>query len=240
MGSVLAVFDLDGTLADDRARVRWVYDYGDQTNVLQDAPIVPVMQTAKGLCRREDTFCVYMTGRSQSLFETTRLWLLGNGLIGRLLCRPDWTRDGDDITRWKVREIVTLASKWCPIKRVPQYERVTVFENKAQTLQELKRRWPKTHPELTCLFVTENFEIKQANSIRQGCGRELTNFKLIMTRMAEPGWEVLLRREWKTRGDLLSAAVGYIPGRRKRREFIQIMDSLWRPKKTGVFLKRKE
>lgn len=235
----LVIFDLDGTLADDSHRQEWTYQYGDPTNFLQDATIQAVLEKAREFERDPDTVVVYMTGRPRRLHKVTKTWLLARGLKGWLYCRPDECQNGDDVSAWKVRKTIQLVlrSQHCAVGDF--VTRVVMFENKKQTLDELKESWHPLMPELLCVFVTKNYHLKIAESkdtklskpleVKQPNlePRDLVNFKLLMNRTAEEGWEKLLLREWESRSQLLDAALEFVPGRNNRREFRTMIDQLW-------------
>lgn len=107
----IAVFDIDGVVADVRHRVRWVegprknwgrfFDLADR-----DAPSATGIEFA--LTAAADHDLVWLTGRPEWLRSVTATWLADQGLpADRLFMRPD--RDYRPARVFKVDELRRLA-----------------------------------------------------------------------------------------------------------------------------------
>ena len=132
------VWDLDGTLSDDRARAHYVeVEAGRQRDwrsyfdaIDEDAPIAASMEVLRAL-RAHGNRVVFLTGRPEYTRPKTEKWLRANGLTGydRLVMRPsegDWRPAGE----FKVEEIVRLRE---------EYELVCAFEDRIDVAEHLRR-----------------------------------------------------------------------------------------------------
>lgn len=132
------LWDLDGTLADDRARAHFVEvergrardwdSYFDAVD--QDAPIAASIEVLHAL-RAAGVRIVYLTGRPEFTREKTLRWLKANGLdqFDRLVMRPsegDWRPAGDFKTD-RIRELRE------------EYELVCAFEDRIDVAEALRR-----------------------------------------------------------------------------------------------------
>jgi beta-phosphoglucomutase-like phosphatase (HAD superfamily) len=110
------IWDLDGTLADDRARAHFLEverglardwdSYFDAVD--QDAPIAASIEVLHAL-RGAGVRIIYLTGRPEFTREKTERWLKANGLdeYDRLVMRPatgDWRPAGEMKTE-KIAEL---------------------------------------------------------------------------------------------------------------------------------------
>jgi phosphoglycolate phosphatase-like HAD superfamily hydrolase len=130
------VWDLDGTLSDDRARAHFVeVEQGKKRDwtsyfdaIGSDPPIAASMEVLRAMhaagCR-----ILFLTGRPEHTRRTTERWLKANGLTeyDRLLMRPprDYRRSGD----FKVDEIARLRR---------EYELVCAFEDRVDVAEALR------------------------------------------------------------------------------------------------------
>ena len=132
------IFDLDGTLSDDRARAHFVeVEHGrarDWTSyfdaVDQDAPIAASLEVLRAL-RKCGIKIVYLTGRPEFTRPKTERWLQANGLHSyeRLVMRPasgDWRPAGE----FKVEEIARLRT---------EFELVCAFEDRIDVAEALRK-----------------------------------------------------------------------------------------------------
>lgn len=132
------VFDLDGTLADDRARAHFVeVEHGRERDwtsyfdaVETDAPIAATIEVLHAL-RRDGVRIVFLTGRPEFTRRKTERWLRANGLheYDRLVMRPDegeWVPAG----QFKVGEIERLRAR---------YQIVCAFEDRIDVAEHLRR-----------------------------------------------------------------------------------------------------
>jgi phosphoglycolate phosphatase-like HAD superfamily hydrolase len=131
------IWDLDGTLSDDRARAHFVEveqgrkrDWRSYFDAMdEDPPIAASMEILQAL-RAFGSRVVFLTGRPEYTRPKTERWLDANGLGGydALLMRPDG--EFRPAGEFKVDEIVKLRE---------QYEIVCAFEDRidvADTLRE--------------------------------------------------------------------------------------------------------
>jgi beta-phosphoglucomutase-like phosphatase (HAD superfamily) len=132
------IFDLDGTLSDDRARAHFVEveqgrardwkSYFDAVD--QDAPIAATIEVLRAM-RKNGARIIYLTGRPDYTRPKTERWLKANGLdpYERLVMRPsqgDWLPAGE----FKVHEIGRLRD---------EYELVCAFEDRIDVAEALRR-----------------------------------------------------------------------------------------------------
>ena len=130
------VWDLDGTLADDRARAHFVeVEHGRERDwrsyfdaIDTDPPIAASMEILQAL-RAYGVRIVFLTGRPDFTREKTERWLQANGLAGYdlLLMRPEGeTRHAG---AFKVEEIEKLRDR---------YELVCAFEDRIDVAEHLR------------------------------------------------------------------------------------------------------
>ena len=130
------VWDLDGTLSDDRARAHYVEvregrarDWESYFDAIdQDPPIAASMEVLRAL-HAQGLRIVFLTGRPEYTRRKTERWLKANGLVDydRLLMRPpgDVRRAGE----MKVEQIEKLRK---------QYELVCAFEDRIDVADALR------------------------------------------------------------------------------------------------------
>jgi len=130
------IWDLDGTLSDDRARAHYVeVEHGRDRDwesyfdaIDKDAPIAASIEVLHAL-RAAGIRIIYLTGRPEYTRPKTERWLKANGLdeYDRLLMRPPGERRvaGD----FKVDEIRRLQR---------QYEIVCAFEDRIDVADRLR------------------------------------------------------------------------------------------------------
>jgi predicted secreted acid phosphatase len=130
------VWDLDGTLADDRARAHFVevergrerdwHSYFDAID--EDPPIAASMEILQAL-RAYGVRIVFLTGRPEFTREKTERWLQANGLAGYdlLLMRPEG--EARHAGAFKVDEIEKLRDR---------YELVCAFEDRIDVAEHLR------------------------------------------------------------------------------------------------------
>lgn len=131
------VWDLDGTLADDRARAHFVeVEQGRKRDwqsyfdaIEEDAPIAASMELLQAL-RAHGVRIVYLTGRPEFTRERTERWLKANGLAeyDRLVMRPDGERR--HAGEFKVDEIRRLRG---------EYELICAFEDRIDVAEHLRQ-----------------------------------------------------------------------------------------------------
>ncbi len=132
-----AIWDLDGTLSDDRARAHFVeveagrardwHSYFDAID--KDPPIAASMELLQAL-RAHGTRIIYLTGRPERTRPKTERWLKANGLddYDRLLMRPEGeTRPAGF---FKVEAVERLRR---------EYELVCAFEDRIDVAHALRR-----------------------------------------------------------------------------------------------------
>ncbi len=131
------VWDLDGTLADDRARAHFVevergrqrdwHSYFDAID--EDPPIAASIELLHAL-RSYGVRVVYLTGRPEYTRPKTERWLQANGLAEYdvLLMRPDGERR--HAGEFKVDEIRKLRER---------YELVCAFEDRIDVAEHLRQ-----------------------------------------------------------------------------------------------------
>ena len=130
------VWDLDGTLADDRARAHFVevergrerdwHSYFDAID--QDPPIAASMEILHAL-RAFGVRILFLTGRPDFTRAKTERWLQANGLgeYDLLIMRPDGERR--HAGEFKVEEVRKLGE---------QYELVCAFEDRIDVAEHLR------------------------------------------------------------------------------------------------------
>jgi hypothetical protein len=242
--SILAVFDIDGTLADESFLHRdSTYKSHDQNTLLQFGEIPATCNLAREFLRSDAATVVYLTARDERHHKTTWIWLLGHGLFPagtyeevdshprvKLICCPSESIYlTGAVPTWKSQVVRKLALE-------SPYSDVLVFENKAETLEEINKKW-NLPSNLTLVFVdpqhnverfeqavSANFDPNLPSTMSRA---DLVNFKLLMNRFADKSWIDLLSRQWKSKSELLDAALGYINGNRNKQRFRQHIEELW-------------
>jgi phosphoglycolate phosphatase-like HAD superfamily hydrolase len=131
------IWDLDGTLADDRARAHYVEVAEGRTRdwdsyfdaVDEDAPIAASIELLRAL-RGNGVRIVYLTGRPEFTRPKTEQWLKANGLdeYDLLVMRPEGERR--HAGEFKVDEVRRLRSR---------YELVCAFEDRIDVAEHLRR-----------------------------------------------------------------------------------------------------
>lgn len=131
------VWDLDGTLSDDRARAHFVEveqgrkrDWRSYFDAIdEDAPIAASIELLHAL-RAAGVRIVYLTGRPEYTRPKTERWLKANGLddFDVLLMRPGGERR--HAGEFKVDEIEKLRDR---------YELVCAFEDRIDVAEHLRR-----------------------------------------------------------------------------------------------------
>src|SRR5215210_3978352 len=130
------IWDLDGTLSDDRARAHFVEVEKGKTRdwksyfdaIGSDPPIAASLEVLRAL-HAAGNRVIFLTGRPEHTRRTTERWLKANGLTeyDRLLMRPagDLRRSGD----FKVGEVAKLRR---------EYEIVCAFEDRIDVADALR------------------------------------------------------------------------------------------------------
>jgi phosphoglycolate phosphatase-like HAD superfamily hydrolase len=131
------VWDLDGTLSDDRARAHFVeVEQGKQRDwesyfdaIDQDPPIAASMELLHAL-RLAGIRIIFLTGRPEFTRPKTERWLRANGLTEYdvLVMRPEGERR--HAGRFKVDEIGRLRER---------YELVCAFEDRIDVAEHLRQ-----------------------------------------------------------------------------------------------------
>jgi hydroxymethylpyrimidine pyrophosphatase-like HAD family hydrolase len=218
------IFDLDGTLADSSWRE--IDDSVDPSFILDDPVIEPCYSLAREWELQSTQVptaqidVLYLTGRSHLMWTPTKLWLSKNKLFGTLICRPT-TVDLWDISRWKADTIAQLMKKH-------HWQHVTLYEDNPKTLQLTQSKIPQ-FAFSPALVIADGEKVDPSAKITGLAETDILNFKLLMGRLAEDNsWKKLLLRRWKSRSDLLDAALDFIAGKENRREFRQMIERLWK------------
>lgn len=130
------IWDLDGTLSDDRARAHFVeVEQGRKRDwksyfdaIEEDAPIAASIALLHAL-RAAGMRIVYLTGRPEHTRERTERWLKANGLseYDVLVMRPD--KERRHAGEFKVDEIAKLRDR---------YELVCAFEDRIDVADHLR------------------------------------------------------------------------------------------------------
>ena len=131
------IWDLDGTLSDDRARAHFVeVEEGRKRDwkgyfdaIEEDPPIAASIELLQAL-RANGVRIIYLTGRPEFTRPRTERWLKANGLdqYDRLVMRPAGERR--HAGEFKVDEIERLREK---------YELVCAFEDRIDVADHLRR-----------------------------------------------------------------------------------------------------
>jgi hypothetical protein len=131
------VWDLDGTLSDDRARAHFVEvekgkkrDWKSYFDAIgDDPPIAASLEVLRAL-HAAGNRVVFLTGRPEHTRKTTERWLKANGLTDydRLVMRPP--RDLRPSGAFKFDEVARLRR---------QYELVCAFEDRIDVADALRR-----------------------------------------------------------------------------------------------------
>ncbi|HYH78461.1 MAG TPA: HAD family acid phosphatase [Longimicrobium sp.] len=131
------IWDLDGTLSDDRARAHFVeVEKGRQRDwksyfdaIGEDPPIAASMEVLRAMHAAGNRI-VFLTGRPDHTRRTTERWLKANGLTeyDRLVMRPP--RDFRPSGAFKADEIAKLRR---------EYELVCAFEDRIDVAEALRQ-----------------------------------------------------------------------------------------------------
>jgi len=131
------IWDLDGTLSDDRARAHFVEveagrkrDWNSYFDAMaEDTPIAASIELLHAL-RSFGIRIVYLTGRPERTRPLTERWLKANGLseYDLLLMRPDGERR--HAGEFKVEEVEKLRAR---------YEIVCAFEDRIDVAEHLRQ-----------------------------------------------------------------------------------------------------
>jgi phosphoglycolate phosphatase-like HAD superfamily hydrolase len=131
------VWDLDGTLSDDRARAHYVEveqgqkrDWESYFDAIEDDPPIAASIELLHALRRSGTRIIYLTGRPEYTRLRTQRWLKANGLdeFDLLLMRPHGERR--HAGQFKVEVIQELREK---------YEIVCAFEDRMDVAEHLRQ-----------------------------------------------------------------------------------------------------
>jgi beta-phosphoglucomutase-like phosphatase (HAD superfamily) len=130
------VWDLDGTLSDDRARAHFVEveagrarDWRSYFDALdQDPPIAASMEVLRAMHAAGNRI-IFLTGRPQYTRLKTERWLVANGLTeyDELVMRPEG--DGRPAGYFKVEAVARLRAR---------YELVCAFEDRIDVADHLR------------------------------------------------------------------------------------------------------
>jgi phosphoglycolate phosphatase-like HAD superfamily hydrolase len=130
------IWDLDGTLSDDRARAHFVeVEHGKKRDwksyfdaIGDDPPIAASMEVLRAM-HAAGNRVVFLTGRPEHTRKTTERWLKANGLheYDRLVMRPP--RDFRPSGAFKVDEVAKLRRS---------YELVCAFEDRIDVADALR------------------------------------------------------------------------------------------------------
>lgn len=132
-----AVWDLDGTLSDDRARAHFVEveegrkrDWKSYFDAIdEDPPIAASIEILRAL-RSAGVRIIYLTGRPEFTRPKTERWLKANGLdeFDLLVMRPAGERR--HAGEFKVEEIARLGE---------EYELICAFEDRIDVAEHLRK-----------------------------------------------------------------------------------------------------
>jgi phosphoglycolate phosphatase-like HAD superfamily hydrolase len=135
--SKAVIWDLDGTLSDDRGRAHFVEveegrkrDWNSYFDAIEeDAPIAASIELLHAL-RASGVRIIYLTGRPEFTRPKTERWLKANGLdeYDLLVMRPAGERR--HAGEFKVDEVMKLRS---------EYELVCAFEDRIDVAEHLRR-----------------------------------------------------------------------------------------------------
>ncbi|CAN5741153.1 hypothetical protein BH23GEM6_BH23GEM6_07400 [soil metagenome] len=130
------IWDLDGTLSDDRARAHFVEveagrkrDWQSYFDAIEgDTPIAASIELLHAL-RNFGIRIIYLTGRPEHTRPSTERWLKANGLADydMLAMRPD--RERRHAGEFKVEEVEKLRE---------QYEIICAFEDRIDVAEHLR------------------------------------------------------------------------------------------------------
>jgi phosphoglycolate phosphatase-like HAD superfamily hydrolase len=131
------VWDLDGTLADDRARAHFVEveqgrkrDWKSYFDAIEEDPPIAASIALLAALRGAGIRTIFLTGRPEYTRPRTERWLEANGLTGYdlLVMRPEGERR--HAGEFKVDEIVRLRER---------YELVCAFEDRIDVADHLRQ-----------------------------------------------------------------------------------------------------
>ena len=131
------IWDLDGTLADDRARAHFVEvedgrerDWKSYFDAIEEDPPIAASIAILRAVKQEGIRIIYLTGRPEYTRDRTERWLRANGLdeYDLLLMRPDDERR--HAGRFKLDAIGSLRQR---------YEIVCAFEDRMDVADALRR-----------------------------------------------------------------------------------------------------
>ena len=130
------IFDLDGTLSDDRARAHFVEveagrkrDWQSYFDAMTEDPPIAASIAILHAMRKDGFRVLYLTGRPEYTRPLTEQWLKANGLdeYDRLLMRPDGERR--PASEFKVEVIEKLRD---------EYQIVCAFEDRLDVADALR------------------------------------------------------------------------------------------------------
>jgi phosphoglycolate phosphatase-like HAD superfamily hydrolase len=131
------IWDLDGTLSDDRARAHFVEveegrmpDWKSYFDAIEEDPPIAASIAILQAVRESGIRIIYLTGRPEFTREATERWLEANGLdeYDLLLMRPEWERR--HAGRFKVDVVRDLRRN---------YEIVCAFEDRIDVAEALRQ-----------------------------------------------------------------------------------------------------
>jgi len=131
------IWDLDGTLSDDRARAHFVEveagrqrDWKSYFDAIEEDPPIAASIALLHALRRDGIRIVYLTGRPERTRAQTERWLAANGLdeYDLLMMRPDEERR--PAGEFKFDAIDSLRES---------YELVCAFEDRIDVAEHLRR-----------------------------------------------------------------------------------------------------
>lgn len=143
----LALFDIDGVLANDSHRVQFALEhnwgrYFDQRTVAQDTVHEDGWKLAREYGQNPEWTVGYLTGRGSSLRETTEEWLDSHEFpFGRILMRGWWTANQTGkrelLSEFKARKIRGLLLH-------PDIEDVVLFEDDPEVVRVIQEEFGPT------------------------------------------------------------------------------------------------
>lgn len=152
----LALFDLDGTLADDRHRVPFVLE-GDWAGYFEPARVDADTVLAEGMAlvkkyQRAGYVIGYLTARRHVLRGTTEDWLDRNGFPQGRLYMKEWeeTRPAANFKADTLRHLLTLNV----------FEEVVLFEDDPETVAHVNNT-TGAHAVLITYYVKERAMVKE-------------------------------------------------------------------------------
>jgi beta-phosphoglucomutase-like phosphatase (HAD superfamily) len=131
------IWDLDGTLSDDRARAHFVEvekgnerDWKSYFDAIEDDPPIAASIAILHALRKDGIRILYLTGRPEHTREKTERWLRANGLdeYDLLLMRPN--NEKRPAGEFKVEVVGDLRR---------QYEIVCAFEDRVDVAEILRQ-----------------------------------------------------------------------------------------------------